>query len=262
MIPQQQKQSEWFEQWQIIRDDELFLFEDWISPHTLDTFKGKTVLECGCGSGQHTNFMAQYAKSVVAVDLNTVAIAQQRNAHHDNVRFVEADIATMQLPDTFDIVISIGVVHHTDHPEKTIANMKRHLKPGGIMIVWVYSQEGNLPVRLLIEPARKLFLSRLSRKSLLAISSLATALMYLPIYTVYLLPLKFLPYYDYFENFRRLSFQRNVGNLFDKLNAPQTDFISKKRAEAFVADMVEPHVSAYKGVSWRVSGRAKESHAP
>ena len=58
----------------------------------------------------------------------------------------------------FDFVISIGVVHHTDDPDKTISNLIKHIKPGGKLILWVYSQEGNLFMRYFLEPFRKLFL--------------------------------------------------------------------------------------------------------
>jgi len=65
----QAKQVEWFEQWKILEDDELFLFNDWIFPYTLDDFSGKKVLECGCGGGQHTSFIAPFAKNVTSVIL-------------------------------------------------------------------------------------------------------------------------------------------------------------------------------------------------
>ena len=151
----QAKQVEWFEQWKILEDDELFLFNDWIFPYTLDDFADKKVLECGCGGGQHTSFIAPYAKNVTSVDLNTISIARKRNKGNNNVSFYEADIATMDLGTTFDFVISIGVVHHTDDPDKTIANLKRHIKPGGKLILWVYSEEGNKLMKYIVEPFRK-----------------------------------------------------------------------------------------------------------
>lgn len=250
----QNKHSEWNEQWNIFQDNELFLFKDWIAPYTLEDFRDKDILECGCGGGQHTQFMSSYAKTITAVDLNTVDIAREKNKDRTNIEFIETDIATMKLDRTFDIVISIGVLHHTDNPEKTVENLKKHLKEDGILILWVYSEEGNWMVRYIVEPARKIFLKNMKRNSLRKLAKFITALMYLPIYTVYLLPLKFMPYYEYFQNFRKLSFERNVLNVFDKLNAPQTDFISRQRAEAFVKDMKNRSILSYKGVSYSISG--------
>jgi SAM-dependent methyltransferase len=255
----QKKQSEWHEQWSMLQDDELFLFKDWIHPVTLDDFKNKEVLECGCGGGQHTSYVAPQAKHHTAVDLNTPDLAQKRNAQFSNITYIEADIAKMDLQKQFDFVFSVGVVHHTDSPDATFENMKKHTKQGGKTIVWVYSKEGNWMVEKLVEPIRKSILVKMSRKGLLNLSRIVTALMYLPIYTIYLLPLKFLPFYEYFQNFRKLSFYRNVLNVFDKLNAPQVDFISRARIEKWfnTNDYTDIHISAYKAVSWRGSAVKK-----
>ena len=252
----QQKQNEWREQWEMLRDNELFLFKDWILPNTLEDFKDKDVLECGCGGGQHTAFIAPHARSVTAVDLNAAEVARERNKDFKNVSFVEADIAAMDLGRQFDVVFSIGVIHHTDDPEKTVANMVKHTRPGGKVIIWVYSKEGNALVEHGVEPFRKAFLAGMSRKGLLRLSQFICLLMYPPIYTVYLLPLKRLPFYEYFQNFRKMSFERNVLNVFDKLNAPQVQFMERARVERWVpADKFrDVSITPYKGVSWRVSG--------
>lgn len=255
----QEKHSEWAEQWSLFQDNERFLFEEWIAPATMADFADKDVLECGCGGGQHTAFVAAHARSITAVDLNTVAIARERNRNSDNVTFVEADLATMDLGRQFDVVFCIGVIHHTDDPDRTFETLFRHLKPGGMMIVWAYSAEGNALVRYGVEPIRKVFLSRMPRRGLVALSQIITALMYIPIHTVYRLNvLRFLPYFDYFRNFRRLSFGRNVLNVFDKLNAPQTQFITAERARRwFSAERFTPQPSLrpYAGVSWSMVGQ-------
>lgn len=255
----QNKQSEWSEQWTMLQDNELFLFKDWILPNTLEDFRDKDILECGCGGGQHTNFIAPYAKSITAVDLNTTEIAREKNKEFSNIQFIEADIAKMDLGKKFDIVFSIGVIHHTDDPDRTVENLKRHVKPGGKLIVWVYSEEGNSLVKYGVEPIRKTFLKNINRKTLLGISKFITASLYIPVYTLYLLPLRFLPFYEYFENFRKMSFYRNNINVFDKLNAPQVDFISKDRISKWFdeKEFRTVNIHSYKGVSWSGSGIKK-----
>ena len=255
----QGKQAQWLEQWQIFRDDELFLFVDWIYPNRLEDFRGKNVLEAGCGGGQHTGFVAPYADHVVAVDLNAIEVAKKRNSGLNNVEYIEADISEMSLGKTFDVVFSIGVIHHTDDPNRTVRNLIEHVKPGGRFIVWVYSKEGNWIAENIVERARKLFLRKLSTTYLLRLSQLLTALMYPPIYTIYMLPLGFLPYYEYFCNFRKLSFRRNTLNVFDKLNAPQVQFIDRARVLNWFEDerFGDVHLASYKGVSWQASGTLK-----
>lgn len=253
---QQTKQKEWSEQWTLLQDDELFLFKDWILPNTLEDFRGKEVLECGCGGGQHTSFIAPFAKSVTSVDLNTTEIAKERNKNFTNIEFIEADIAKMNLGKKFDIVFSIGVIHHTDNPDLIVENLIRHVKPGGKLIVWVYSEEGNWLVKNFVEPVRKTFLKNMNRTNLLTISKVITASLYIPVYTIYFLPLKFLPFYEYFGNFRKMTFYRNTLNVFDKLNAPQVDFICKDRITKWFdkSEFEDVHINAYKGVSWSGSG--------
>ena len=260
--PRQAPSPEWREQWTLFRDDERFLFDEWIRPATLEELAGRDVLEAGCGGGQHTSFMAPVAASVTAVDLNTTELARRRNAAHDNVTFVEDDIATMELGRRFDVVLSIGVVHHTDDPDRTFENLYRHCRPGGRMILWVYAAEGNALVRWLVEPARRRLLARLPRRWLVWLSRGLTAALYPVVHTVYRLPLRFLPYWEYFANFRRLSFARNVLNVFDKLNAPQTHFLTRSRcARWFSERRFEPSsisIRRYAGVSYSLVGTKRD----
>lgn len=255
----QAKQHEWADQWARFEDEERFLFDEWIAPRTLDDFRGKRVLECGCGGGQHTAVMASVAEHVTAVDLNATAIARQRNAGRTNIRFVEADIAAMDLGEQFDIVVCIGVIHHTDDPDRTFESIYRHCKPGGLVIVWTYSAEGNAPVRFIVEPVRAVFLQWLPRPLLVRLSELVTATLYPFVYTVYLpSATSFLPYHAYFANFRRLPFRRNVLNVYDKLNAPQTRFTTRATCDRwFSAARFEPatiSIRRYAGVSYSLSG--------
>jgi SAM-dependent methyltransferase len=252
----QQKQSEWAWQWEHLQDDNRWLFNEWISPVTLADFKGKTVLDCGCGGGQHVFFTAPEAASVTGVDLNALESARERTKNLDNVTFVEDDIARMDLKKQFDIVYSIGVLHHTDDPTASFRNISKHAKPQGRVIVWVYSREGNFINEWILEPLKRVIIDYLPRSIVLFLSNIITAILYLPIYTVYLLPLTFLPFYEYFQNWRRLSFRRNVLNVFDKLNAPQTWFIPHSLIQDWFDDahFTDVHISPYKGVSWRGSG--------
>jgi SAM-dependent methyltransferase len=263
MTEEQGRSPEWHDQWSRFQDDERFLFDDWIAPATLADFAGRDVLEGGCGGGQHTGFVAPVARTVTAVDRNTAELAKARHPELANVVWLDADLATMDLGRTFDVVFSIGVLHHTDDPDRSFENLFRHLRPGGRMLVWVYSAEGNAPVRWLVEPARRLLFRHLPRGVLDLLSRLLTASLYPWVHTVYRIPfLSFLPYFEYFGNFRRLSFERNVLNVFDKLNAPQTRFITAARAARWMSgDRFRPDtisVRHYRGVSYALGGIRRE----
>ncbi len=251
----QQKQSDWKWEWERYHGEDEWLFHDWIAPNTLETFRGKRVLDAGCGSGQHVSIIARMAREVVGVDLNAAEIARRRNQNTPHVSIVEADIATYRA-DPFDVVTCIGVIHHTDDPDRTFTNLAQLTTSGGRTIIWTYSYEGNFLNRTLVEGAKRLFVSRLPKSIMRALSISITALLYLPIYSLYLLPLPFLPYYAYFQNFRKLTWRTNELNVFDKLNAPTTHFITKERITRWFTDhgYTDISITPYQGVSWRGSG--------
>ncbi|MCX5796751.1 MAG: class I SAM-dependent methyltransferase [Elusimicrobia bacterium] len=250
----QRKQDEWEFQWTHLEDRESWLYADWIWPNRLEDFADKTVLDAGCGPGHHVRLVAAKAKRVVGIDLNTVSIARQKTADLRNVAFLEGDIAEWDTGERFDVVYSVGVVHHTDDPDRTVAHLKNLLKPGGRLILWVYAREGNALNEFFLEPAKSLLLRRMSRPVVLWLSHALTLALYPMVYSLYLLPLRALPFYHYFANFRRMPYTRNQANVFDKLNAPTTHFISRTRAEKWLEGLQDPHISPYVGVSWRISG--------
>lgn len=252
----QRQEPQWAWQWEKIQDDVPWLFEEWIWPNTWDTFTGRDVLELGCGPGHHLSLVAPHCRHATGVDLNAIASARKHVGHLSNVTLLEGDLATLDLGRTFDVVYAIGVIHHTDNPTASFDNARRHCRPGGRMILWVYSHEGNFLNRTLVEGAKKLLIDHLPRPVVWELARLVTALMYLPIYTLYRLPVPGLPFREYFDNWRRLSFRRNLLNVFDKLNAPQTHFFRRDQLERWFTPglFTDVHISAYKGVSWRASG--------
>lgn len=260
----QQKQQEWAWQWEKFSDDNLWLFTEWIWPNTLEDFRAKDVLDCGCGGGQHLSFLAPYCKRLVGVDLNALSCARERTQQYANIELLEEDIASMVLKQDFDIVYSIGVLHHTDNPTVSFQNIARHCKVGGRVIVWVYAHEGNTLNRLFLEPFKSIVVRHLPRSVVRLLAHCLTLSLYPPIYSIYLLipqsaGKRVLPFYEYFENWRKLPYQRNLLNVFDKLNAPQTWFISESQVRSWFApeEFTDVHISAYKGVSWRASGTKK-----
>ena len=257
----QSRQDEWFDQWTRYREgaDTMWIFHEWIAPARLEDLRGCDVLEAGCGPGHHTELLASVAKSVTAVDLNTAEIADRAVGRLENVKVLDRDLATMDLGRTFDAVLCVGVIHHTDDPDRSFENLYRHCRPGGTMIIWAYSKEGNELVRWIVEPARKLFLRNLPRAAVNAISYVICALIWPIVQTVYRLPLKFLPFWAYFANARRLGFRRTAINIFDKLNAPQTDFISLARAQSWfsVERFNDVSLRHYCGVSYSMVGTKK-----
>ena len=108
-------------------------FREYMAPRGLEFFRGKRVLDAGCGSGRHAYYAAQYGAEVWAVDLGpAVEIARRNTAKCGTVHVVQA--ALHHLPfalESFDFIYSIGVLHHLPDPEVALRNLLRFLKPGG-----------------------------------------------------------------------------------------------------------------------------------
>lgn len=102
---------------------------------SLDWLAGKTVLEAGCGAGRFTEILLAAGAMVTAVDLSA-AVEANRDNHpdHPNLRLLQSDIGRLPFEEAaFDVVVCLGVVQHTPSPEKTLAALAGHVRPGGVL---------------------------------------------------------------------------------------------------------------------------------
>jgi SAM-dependent methyltransferase len=139
-------------------------FQNWIGTTKPSDFKDKDVLDAGCGMGRNSYWPLTYgAHSVTAFDNdeNSLASARKTLERFSNVEIVRSDIMKMPWREKFDIAVCIGVLHHLRQPEQALKDLVATLKPGGRLIVWVYSYEGNAWVPNIVSPVRKLITSRL-----------------------------------------------------------------------------------------------------
>jgi SAM-dependent methyltransferase len=113
-----------------------------------EAFRGKKVLEVGCGMGCMAMNWARQGGQITAVDLNPVSVAQTRRRFElfdlpGDIR--EADAENLPFPDAaFDFAYSWGVLHHTPGTARAIAELHRVLKPGGRVGVMLYNRNSLL----------------------------------------------------------------------------------------------------------------------
>jgi 2-polyprenyl-3-methyl-5-hydroxy-6-metoxy-1,4-benzoquinol methylase len=111
-----------------------------------ERWRGKKVLEIGCGIGTDTMNFARHGAQVTAVDLSdsSLAVARKRAevfGLEDRIRFIQADAEHLSEhvpPEPYDLIYSFGVIHHTPHPERVTEQIRKYLKPGTTVKVMVY----------------------------------------------------------------------------------------------------------------------------
>jgi 2-polyprenyl-3-methyl-5-hydroxy-6-metoxy-1,4-benzoquinol methylase len=109
-----------------------------LQPHDL---QGKLVLDVGCGMGRFADIASRWGARVVGVDLSAAAEVAARNlADRKAVSIFRADVFSLPFaPGAFDYIYSLGVLHHTPDCEQAFRKLPPLLKPGGMIILWVYS---------------------------------------------------------------------------------------------------------------------------
>lgn len=106
----------------------------------LQELAGLRVLDAGCGGGRYCKVAGEAGANVVAADHSAaVEKAAQLCRHLDNVSFLQADLKRLPLPpESFDVVFSIGVMHHDEETRAVFDAVTKMVKPGGRMAVWLY----------------------------------------------------------------------------------------------------------------------------
>jgi ubiquinone/menaquinone biosynthesis C-methylase UbiE len=108
--------------------------------------RGKKVLDAGCGGGRNAIAMAQLgAAEVHGIDIGRQGIinASQRATGLSNVEFRQASILEIPFEDeTFDLVWCAGVLMITEDENKALDELTRVIKPGGLLYLLVYADEG------------------------------------------------------------------------------------------------------------------------
>lgn len=120
-----------------------------VEPHImsfmqLDKWQGKNVLEIGCGIGTDAYMFATNGAIYTGLELSDKAldITKNRFKLYDlpgNFYNLNAEDLSIFANDTFDLVYSFGVIHHTVNPDRIIKEVNRVLKPGGTFKLMLYS---------------------------------------------------------------------------------------------------------------------------
>ena len=239
-------------------------FLDFIHPVVPDDFRGKVVLDAGCGAGRFSRWAAEFgASAVLGVDLSgSVDVAFANLRSYDNVIIVQADLLSLPLSRVFDYAFSVGVLDHTADPRGAFDSVVSRVRPGGNMSAWVYGREGNGWIVHILNPIRLKVTSRLPRGVLLGLSYLAMLALFPVLQGLYrpagrfkrFAPLKrLLFYFDYFYFFSGFRLNEQAYIAFDHLAPGIVEYISKDQFQQWydgngLSDIM---ITSRNGNSWR-----------
>jgi ubiquinone/menaquinone biosynthesis C-methylase UbiE len=103
----------------------------------IEMVRGKIVLDIACGEGYGSSLLSQHAQKVTGVDIDTDTVEAARTKYQrSNLQFLQGSADAIPLADaSTDIVVSFETLEHHDKHQEMLLEIKRVLKPGGILIM-------------------------------------------------------------------------------------------------------------------------------
>ncbi len=247
------------QQWTIYRDNDGFygstaLLADVLGPLlSLDALKGARVAEVGSGTGRIVKMLLESGVGhVTAVEpSDAFAVLCENLKFSEKVTCLHTTGDQLPHDGNFDIVFSIGVLHHIPDPAPVVDAVFSALRPGGRFLVWLYGKEGN-EFYLRVSTLLRLLTTRLPHFLLVPIVyGLDLALLlYLQLCRLGPLPLK-----DYMGIIRNLTPDKRRLVIYDQLKPAFAKYYTREEAEMLLTrKFTEVQSFHRRRYSWTVIG--------
>jgi SAM-dependent methyltransferase len=215
-------------------------------------WKGVRVLDAGCGAGRNSYWALKYgAASCVCVDLDerSLSAAKRNLSAFPDAKIQKCSIYDLAFENEFDVVFSIGVIHHLAKPQDAVKKLSQAAKPGGRVLLWVYGCEGIGTYVHLLNPLRKALFSWMPLPLVRTLAYIPAALLWL-ILRAGLTPL------EYLRLLRKFSFAHLHHIVFDQMLPKIAHYWTKSEAVALLeqAGLVDIKAAWVNQVSWSVIG--------
>ena len=233
------------------------LFADIIAPFlTLEDIKDRNCADIGSGTGRIVLMMlAAGAASVAAIEPSRAYDVLVRNTSHAGDRVRCFNVTGEAIPkDDFDIVLSIGVLHHIPDPAPVVRAAYEALRPGGQMLIWLYGREGSRAYQSIFVPVRMV------TRNLPVVVNEALAWMLYPMVLLYgslTRRIPSLPLSDYLANvYMRFPPAERRLVILDQINPRWAKYYSREEADALLRDagFLDVRLHHRHGYSWTVCG--------
>jgi ubiquinone/menaquinone biosynthesis C-methylase UbiE/glycosyltransferase involved in cell wall biosynthesis len=98
---------------------------------------GKIVLDIASGEGYGSKMLSDRAKEVIGVDISSQAVSYARERYQSkNLRYLQGSCSDIPLLDfSVDVVVSFETIEHHDQHEQMMREIKRVLRPGGLLVI-------------------------------------------------------------------------------------------------------------------------------
>jgi SAM-dependent methyltransferase len=255
------------EQWTRFTDNSGYygssdLFEDIVAPLLTEAdVRGATVADIGSGTGRIVEMLLAAGAAHVAAIEPSRAIDVLRRRFQERADRVTCHHVTgegVERLGPFDLVVSIGVLHHIPEPDPVVRAAYWALRPGGRLFVWLYAREGNRLYLALVMPLRALtkrlpdpLLDGLVRVLDLPLRGYIRLCRHLP-----------LPMRDYMLNvIGRMAPDKRRLIIFDQLNPAYAKYYTRAAAEALLARAGFSEILLHRrhGYSWSVVGTKSDA---
>jgi SAM-dependent methyltransferase len=131
--------------------DEVEARKYFVEPHIpafaqFSRWKGKKVLEIGCGIGTDSTNFARAGADLTAVELSeqSLEVCRKRfEVYGLKARFYKANserLSSFVPVEPYDLIYSFGVIHHTPHPEKVLEEIKKYCRPETEIRLMLYAK--------------------------------------------------------------------------------------------------------------------------
>jgi ubiquinone/menaquinone biosynthesis C-methylase UbiE/uncharacterized protein YbaR (Trm112 family) len=102
-------------------------------------FNHKTVLDVGCGHGIMTSKIASLSGFAVGIELSKAVEKAYEENNNPAAFYVQGDLQFLPFEaNSFDVLYSSGVIHHTNDTQKSLSLISTTLKKNGLICLWLY----------------------------------------------------------------------------------------------------------------------------